>query len=865
MIMRLGEVSSERFDPAIRALASALLREVEGWTTVERAGELAIELALPRSGGVVEFPLARPAGVGRLAIVGARWREGESRRSLELPELLARLFVEPQLLDAIGLRPDDERCDRFVARVRASADNLAAVVAARAGDLDHLAHDPLGFVEAEQGLLLGHSVHPAPRVREGIAEHEHECVPELGGRVQLHAWAVARERLRVGGDPTAIDSLIAQEPAWAERAAALGSEFALIVLHPVQHRALLDDPELAEGLRRARLRPLGPLGRPWAPTTSLRTLVGEGVGWMLKMSLPVRLTNSRRTLSLTELERGVAFGHVLELPELREFAASHPTLACLREPAWWGFGPASSFVALRENPIEATQRVEALASLLHDDPRDGVSRLARRLRGAERTSVAAVQQWFSFFVERVTLPIVELAVEHGVLLSAHQQNLVIGFEADGLTPARAWFRDAQGTAYSELARRRYGERVPAIARATFASPLAERAWSQSVVVNGVFNVIASLAMLPGIDQGVLLDLLRAHLLALRERCRGDHRMLELLLDSPQLWGKANVRAFAGGVDEVSLADPMTIQRAFANPLHRVCRASDPVYASARVAGIAGEARIELEADGGRVTRADATSEFALRRREGDRIVIDWPQRADDSTAVSDWLFSRMPNLQIIEHRHGDQRAIAVRPGFYQTPGIWTGHESNALLYRRHCAAIDRTFALRRFDLVEDLDRFHAWMNDPVVACFWEQAWPREQLREYVERKLADPHVIPAIGSFDERPFAYFEIYRAKHDRLAPLYAVEEHDRGYHMAVGDPEFRHRGWGKHWFSAMAHFSFLPDARTQRLVGEPRVDQARVRSWATSTAWREWGEIQFPHKRAVLMVLTRERFFAEFEVEA
>ena len=163
-------------------------------------------------------------------------------------------------------------------------------------------------------------------------------------------------------------------------------------------------------------------------------------------------------------------------------------------------------------------------------------------------------------------------------------------------------------------------------------------------------------------------------------------------------------------------------------------------------------------------------------------------------------------------------------------------ETASLLYRRHCPAIDRTFTLLRFDPARDLDLFCAWMNDPVVAAFWEQAWPRAQLVDYIEQRIADPHVIPAIGCFDGRPFGYFEIYWAKEDRLGPHYVADDFDRGFHMAVGDPEVRHRRWGRQWFLSMAHFLFLDDPRTQRLVGEPRVDQARVRSWAASTPWKE-----------------------------
>lgn len=859
----LGLPHDDAFDPSMRALGSALLRELEGWTIAEREARAHVELALPHAGARLELSLARPAGVGRLAILAARWCSGEEVRAIDVPELVARLVAEPSIAAALALDP--ERADRFVARVRASASTLDEVVSAREHDLEHLAADRLGFVEAEQALLLGHSVHPAPRMREGVPAHTRECVPELGGSLQLHAWSVAASRWIGVGQLAAIAELLRSDPAWAAAAAALPGEHVCMLVHPLQHRALLDEPRLADARRRGELVPLGPLGRAWAPTSSLRTVHGESP-WMLKTSLPIRLTNSRRTLARVELERGLLFDRVLAQPELLEQLARWPSLVLLREPAYYGLRDdhgdevPAAFVALRENPWTATQPVEVLASLLADHPRSGEARLARRLREAGRRRVADVEAWFAAYLDRVLAPIVALAVEQGVLLSAHQQNLVIGFGSDGLTPARAWFRDAQGSAYSDLALRRFGERVPGLSDAHFGAPLAERAWAYSVVVNGVFNVIASLGHLPGIDQGMLLEQLRGHLLGLRERLHGDPRMLAALLDAPQLWTKANVRAFASGRDEVDLPDPLAIYRPLANPLlRRVGPSSGPTRGCAANHAHA-RAELELVGERGTITLGERRETFALAWRDADERVRVQGCSSDARPLVSDWLLTSRPGLAQVEHEHDTGVHVDRRTSFWQRSGVWDGE--GELLYRRHCAAIDRTFALRRFSLDADLERFHAWMNDPVVDEFWQQAWSREQLAAYLQAKLDGGHVIPAIGSFDDQPFAYFEIYRAAHDRLAPLYAVEAHDRGFHMAVGSGELRHRGLGRQWFLAMAHYLFVADPATQRLVGEPRVDQARVRAWARSTAWQEWGEIAFPHKRAVLMVLSRERMFASFE---
>lgn len=896
--------SMNDFEGSTQALLGALIREYAGWSVRERAGARTLELPLPSQAGVVEVGLREPIGVGRIAAGPARWRDAAGElHPLAIDELVIRLVNEPSVAQAIGLHESSSAAaDRFVARVRASAHNLEQVLRARAADIEHLLTEPLGFIEAEQGLLLGHSVHPAPRLRERLGDDNERIIPELRGSTQLELWAVKRERLFVGGlDGTAgLDALIDSDPAWRERARELDEGWVLVPLHSLQARALLEDPAAQTGVRR-----LGPVGREWAPTSSLRTLHADGSPWMIKASLPLRLTNSLRTLAPAELERGVLLGRVLDETEAGALERRHRDFRILREPAYFGLddgagrpGPRASFFALRESPFGADAPIEALATLLQDHPRTGRSRLALRIEQAAarsgRRAVALAERFLASFLTRVLEPIVEAQAEFGLLLSAHQQNLLVGFAADGelagVEPRAAWFRDAQGTAYTDLAVRRFGERLPGIAAARFAAPLAERVWAYSVVVNGVFNVIASLAMIPGVGQSALLEQLRATLESQRERGYADRSALDYLLDAPQLWTKANVRCFAGGVDEVSLADPQVIYRALPNPLVRgESLGFEPeLVGRHRVAGIAhAEAIVDWREPAGGRWRAGQlkVGERALdfeARDAGARIELRWvaPASELERALLLDHLFARRAELA---HVIDGERTI-VRESFYQQPTPWH-HRGDArplelgrartgdidhprrpdspagLLYRRHCPDIDRTFSLRAFDREQDFDRFCRWMNDPVVASFWEQAWSRERLGDYLDQRFADPHVIPAIGSFDDLPFAYYEIYWAKEDRVGPHYAAGDFDRGFHMAVGEADVRHRGWGRQWFLAMAHFLFLDDPRTQRLVGEPRIDQRMVRAWSVSTPWEEWGEIQFPHKRAVLMVMTRERFFADF----
>jgi acetyl CoA:N6-hydroxylysine acetyl transferase len=181
------------------------------------------------------------------------------------------------------------------------------------------------------------------------------------------------------------------------------------------------------------------------------------------------------------------------------------------------------------------------------------------------------------------------------------------------------------------------------------------------------------------------------------------------------------------------------------------------------------------------------------------------------------------------------------------------------VYRRFDARIGTWITLRSLDIEADLQRFNRWQNHPRVAAFWQEQGDLEQHRRYLSELAADPRVLTLVGAFDEQPFAYYEAYWAKEDRIAPFYAAEDYDRGIHMLVG--EDAHRGPHKvaAWLGALVHYLFLDEPRTQRIVCEPRADNARMIQHLQALGFAKHKEFDFPHKRAALMVLEREAYFA------
>lgn len=183
-----------------------------------------------------------------------------------------------------------------------------------------------------------------------------------------------------------------------------------------------------------------------------------------------------------------------------------------------------------------------------------------------------------------------------------------------------------------------------------------------------------------------------------------------------------------------------------------------------------------------------------------------------------------------------------------------------VVYRRYIPWLQKTISFRTVVLDDDLATFNRWMNDPVVARFWQEEGDLAQHRGYLRRIAEDQHTLSLIGCFDDEPFGYFEVYWAKEDRIAPFYEAADHDRGWHALVGEAKYRGKPYLTAWMPSISHYLFLDDCRTQRIVIEPRVDNDKMIKSLARCGYALLKEFDFPHKRAMLGMLLRERFFAE-----
>lgn len=217
------------------------------------------------------------------------------------------------------------------------------------------------------------------------------------------------------------------------------------------------------------------------------------------------------------------------------------------------------------------------------------------------------------------------------------------------------------------------------------------------------------------------------------------------------------------------------------------------------------------------------------------------------------------------------------PDYWMTPGIADAYPlryqmtdgkrhpvrrpiPDGILYAYHAPSVGKTFRLEKVNIQKHLETFHEWMNQKRVDHFWEESGDINHHRAYLEAALENPRTLPMIGYFDDEPAGYFEAYWVKEDRLAPYCNGTDFDRGMHLLIGNPAYLGNNYSNIWLPAVLHYMFLEDCRTQRLLGEPRADNKRLIRPLVNLGFHMEKEFDFPHKRAALMIISREVFFQQ-----
>lgn len=566
----------------LEALLRCWLRETG--TPVPSTGPLRVELPSTGLALLTEVLHASPTAwhrFGRVGLEGPAGRVGEAADPVLVAALMAAEAVARG--NGTGRTPTTEVAD-LVERTAESVRRVTDFIAYRR---EH-PRPPAGvdgFLEAEQALLFGHLHHPAPKSRDGISAADAVAFSaELRGSFRLH-WFAA-ERSLVSHDAVASAPALAGRDAvalladLAERSSSDGR--VLVPAHPWQAHDLLHRPRIAALIEAGLLEPLGESGPPWWATSSLRTVYRPGAPVMLKLSLGLRLTNSRRESTRTELRRGLEIHRLLDAGYAEETFAAHPSFAITRDPAWLAVdepgrvqGPEVTGldVAVREVP-RGIAELRCLVGLVAPRPRGERSRLGERLAGLGADAAAG---WVAEYTDRVLVPMLHLYAATGIGLEAHQQNTLIRLDASGRVTG-AMFRDNQGYYLA-------ASHLPALLRrldadrstlAVVDDAIVDDRLSYYLLHNQAFAVVGCLA---GDRLGnerellaVMAGRLRAAQPALAAAGPDGDRLVRRWLQADTLPCKANLFTRLQGIDEVlAPLESQSVYLDVPNPLREVTR------------------------------------------------------------------------------------------------------------------------------------------------------------------------------------------------------------------------------------------------------------------------------------------------------
>jgi len=441
------------------------------------------------------------------------------------------------------------------------------------------------FIASEQSLLFGHATHPTPKSRQGMAAWQQDAyAPELAGRFRLHYFLVHKACIEEDSDaPLPAHTMAETLLSLGQGSLNLPQDHYLVPAHPLQTDWLLLQPDVMAAMDQGLIQPLGALGPEFSATSSVRTVYSEQSEWMLKFSIPVKVTNSLRVSKRHELKAGVAMSRLIRKTG---FASTETKFRIIEDPAYLtvklpGQCESGFEVIFRNNPFPRGQDagIVSLAALTQDPLPGRYSRLSGLIEGLalneNRSMTAVARDWFQHYLDCAIGPALRLYDDHGIALEAHQQNSLL--DISGGYPQLCFYRDNQGYYLSESRREELLSLCPDLQETPelfYRDAMIRDRFCYYLFVNQLLSVVARLGgdgFLPEIQ---LLKHLRHFLRSQRATLTGPAlALVTMVLEDSRLPYKGNLLTRVHDVDELNADLEMAVYTSIANPLYRLDQSS----------------------------------------------------------------------------------------------------------------------------------------------------------------------------------------------------------------------------------------------------------------------------------------------------
>jgi len=447
------------------------------------------------------------------------------------------------------------------------------------------------FIASEQSLLFGHWLHPTPKSRQGLHTWQHpHYTPELQAYFQLHYFAISRELLQQNSLIEQCVEQIINEIAELDNTE-IDADKQLVPVHPLQAQWLLHQDYMQQLQQSEQVINLGTMGKFFTPTSSVRTLYNEELNYMIKLSIPVKITNSLRQNMAHELAAGLNVGKLLESSQ---FYQKYPQFSLIEDPAYITLKlpdrEESGFeTIIRRNPFTTHNQEKnstlSIAALVQEpilaDTKAKLTQQVIALAAQETIPLdTASLLWFDRYWHCAIEPAIWLYESQGVALEAHQQNSLITIT--GNSPSHYYYRDNQGFYLSNTMKEVILIREPALHTNLdlfYDDDMIADRFGYYLMINQLFSIISRFGQDGLIAEEKLLQHAYYKLSAMLTELNGvGANFINALLNSPTIPCKANLLTRVEDVDELQAEQELAVYTEITNPYFNIHQQAKAVNA-----------------------------------------------------------------------------------------------------------------------------------------------------------------------------------------------------------------------------------------------------------------------------------------------
>lgn len=448
----------------------------------------------------------------------------------------------------------------------------------------------LSFIEAEHSLIIGHSVHPLPKGKQGFTGAQLlQYSPETGGQFALHYFLVAPGQVLEQSATGTLPSVILRQELTSYAAAdktvsallATYTGYTVVPVHPWEAAYLLNQAAVKAMEAAGLLFYLGAHGPLYTATSSVRTVYNANNDWMYKFSLHVKITNSERVNLLRELHRGYDFSRLMQTAWGADLQKAYPEIAFITDPSFISVSYNNEVIpgfntSIRTNVFkdEAAQKnVTLLAALCQDALPGETPRMVNVLTAAakqrNKTLAQTAVEWFKQYLHICVRPVVAIFNEFGLACEFHQQNVLVELDSNYF-PAKLYFRDNQGFFFRSGKAAQLLQHAPGLA-ADSGSIIPEEhiipKYSYYLLINNLMGVVSALGCNGLADELQLIHLIYKELQQVEPI--DSTGFVHYMLNSRSISAKGNLLTSLHNMDEASAPIEFpAVYVDFPNPLNK---------------------------------------------------------------------------------------------------------------------------------------------------------------------------------------------------------------------------------------------------------------------------------------------------------